>query len=189
MSSTRLADYYSDTGQFFKTLWAYLWFTRRGAIQILVATATISASILIGVGYADIVYVNVYVILLWLSLVILCFLILYPAKSPALPRFGWTWIGLIALLAGAWFLRAVNLQNFPAGFHTDESGRVDAVLRHVFNPLIPQETLNPFRTGGDSHPILYYYVFRFSIWLGGFSFVGARLSSVVAGSLAVPLFF
>ena len=184
MNHTPLADLYSDAREFLARLWAYLWQTDRGAVQILVGAATLLASVTIGLCYADEPFVTVYVILLWLYSVGICFAVLYPAERPALPHFDRTWLGLIVLLAFAFFLRYVNLQNFPPGFHTDENGMVDGVLRHVFNPLNGQLTLNPFRTGGDSHPILYYYVFRLGIWLGGFSLAGARLSSVVAGSLA-----
>jgi 4-amino-4-deoxy-L-arabinose transferase-like glycosyltransferase len=188
LDRTSFSNRVVEARRFLAKLWEHLWETQRRSTQVLVAAATILASILIGAFYADKPYMDLYPILLWLYSVIICFVVLYPARHP-FPRLSRFWIPLTGLLASAFFLRVVDLQDFPAGFHADENGMVIFALKDVLHPDLAPVTINPFRTATDSQPILYFYILRLSIWLAGYSFWGARLSSVIAGALAVPAMF
>ncbi len=175
--------------QFVIELWRQIWLTDQRAVQVVTAMAAMLASAFIGAVYAFFPFVSVYPILFWLLSVGVCFGMLYPVKGPGWTRDNRLWLGLAGLLFISFLLRVIKLNSFPPGFHADESGTVDFALRHVFHPEIPGETINPFRTGTDSQPVLYAYVLYASMRMAGYTFAGARLSSVIAGALAVPAVF
>jgi hypothetical protein len=176
-----------DGARFFLAeLWRTLWSTEQRKVQILVAGVAMLASASIGAVYADMPFIDIYPIILWLLSIGICFGMLYPARGPRLMRFDRAWIWLAMLFVVALFLRVLNLKNLPPGFHIDETGTADFALRHVFHPSIPGQTINPFRTGTDSQPVLYSYLLFFTMKLAGFTVVGARLSSVLAGGVGCP---
>lgn len=180
---------YGGIKKYFAELWRNLWLTEHRAAQVLVATVSILVSTGIGAAFADTPFINNYQIMFWILAVLVCFAMLYPARGLRLMQFNRTAMALAALVAASFFLRVINLQYFPPGYHVDEAGTIDFSLRHAFNPLNQEETVNPLRTGSDSQPVLYAYVVRLSVALFGFTIAGARLSSVIAGTLAVLAVF
>lgn len=142
-------------------------------------------SVYIGVRYSGEAYITIVPILFWLWSILICFAALYPTQKNINFYFTHTWIALIVLLVIAFFLRIFELKSFPIGFHPDENDFVDFALRHVFNPDNMGVTINPLRTGNDSQPIIYHYILRLSVALFGFSTAGARISSVIAGTMAI----
>lgn len=166
-------------------LWRHLWSDKRLVKRVGVAAFAILISVYIGVRYSGAAFISVFPILFWLWSILICFAALYPIQKTISFHFSRTWIALIILLSIAFFLRTFELRSFPIGFHPDENGFVDFALRQVFNPDNMGETINPFRTGNNSQPILYHYVLRLSVALFGFSKAGARISSVIVGTLAV----
>ena len=69
------------------------------------------------------------------------------------------------------------------GLHVDEMGVADFALQQVFTET--HHTINPFRTGPVSQPVLYHYLIRLSLAVVGNSITGLRVSSALAGALAV----
>jgi len=189
MDQDGLFHRYGGIKKYLAELWEYFWLTEHRAVQVLVAIVSILVSIGIGVTYADMPFISIFQLMFWILTVLVCFAMLYPSKGPALLRFDRRSMALVALVAVSFFLRVVNLQNFPPGLHLDETGTIDFSLRHAFNPLVPEATINPLRTGLDSQPVFYAYIVRLSVTLFGFTTVGARISSVIAGALAVLAVF
>ncbi|MEW6402256.1 MAG: glycosyltransferase family 39 protein [Chloroflexota bacterium] len=163
--------------------------TRKQAVQIVAVLTAIAISLGIGGLYADEPFISIYPMLMWLLSVGTCFGVLYLAQGPRVIRFDGMWIWLSVLFIVALILRLFKLQTLPPGFHVDESGLVDFTLRHVFHPSIPGQTLNPFRTATDSQPIMFAYIVYASVRLAGLTLAGARISSAIAGALAVPAVF
>lgn len=167
--------------------WQTLWSTKIRARQTWVTFAAMILSTGIGILYADEPFIHITPILLWLYSILICFVILYPTEKSTLFQinFNRTWIGLFILLGFAFFLRVVNIMNFPPAFLPDEAGSVDFALQNVFHPSLGWVTINPLRTGLDSQPVLYAYILRSSTALFGFSTTGARMSSILAGTLSI----
>jgi 4-amino-4-deoxy-L-arabinose transferase-like glycosyltransferase len=94
---------------------------------------------------------------------------------------------LLGVVALAVLLRLIALETIPGGFHVDEWGDADFALRYVVPPI--EETISPFVTGHSAQPALYFYVARASLAVFGERIAGLRMSSVLAGSLAVVATF
>jgi 4-amino-4-deoxy-L-arabinose transferase-like glycosyltransferase len=168
-------------------LWRTLWQSNIRGRQVCVACAAILTSMGIGYRYANEPFISILPILLWLYSILICFTFLYPVKNVSLfqIKFNRTWIKLSSLLLIAFFLRIVNLLNFPPAFLPDEAGSVEFALQNVFNPSLGRVTINPMRTGLDSQPILHSYILWLSTTWFGFSTAGVRVFSVLAGTLSV----
>ena len=165
-----------------KQLWKIARNDENRIFQIVVAVACITASFLIGVFYQDEVFFKGWQVLIWVLSLIFLFVELVPKRKIALtPNRIWAAIGAIVLVG--FLLRAVGLGAFPPGFHVDEVGTASFSLIHTFPN--PNETINPFVTGNNSHPILYNYILRFFMDVFGYTIAGDRLSSAVAGTLAI----
>lgn len=175
--------------QFTVRLWNLLWSKKERSRQVGIAFLTIIISLWIGFRYAKDVFVNLFPILLWGYLVFLCFIALYPnnRQSPLfdvkrnLPVAG----GLLLLFFVSILLRSVQLDSLPPGLHPDESGYIEFALLHIPNAEQPWLVINPFRTGLDSQPILYKYLFWISTHLFGPSISAVKIFSVIAGAMAV----
>jgi hypothetical protein len=189
MSTFQSNHLYKSVYSFLARLWQYVWLSEHRSVQVVVALATILASVFIGTTYAGEIFITIFPILFWLFSIIICFVMLCPPQKMIEFRFSRVWQGLLIILTLAFLLRFVELTHLPPGFHVDETGSVDFALRHVFNPLNRGQTINPFRTGSDSQPILFYYVLRLGVGLFGFTIVGARMSGVLVGTLAVAAVF
>lgn len=189
MKYFRSTQWIQDVSFFVKQLWKALWLTDDRVLQVLVSLISIFLSITVGFLYAKDIAVTTTPILLWLSVVVICFAILYPFDRQSGFHFNRMWVGFTGLLLAAFFLRVITLSNFPVGFHVDEAGGADFSLQHVFNPINPGETISPFRTASYSQPSLYYYFLRLSLSIFGLTIPGARMSSVLVGTLAVGATF
>ncbi|MCI0399423.1 MAG: glycosyltransferase family 39 protein [Chloroflexi bacterium] len=153
------------------------------AMQVIVALAGALVSLLIGYAYARVDWVTGWQLWTWLVTVIVVAAVLLSGagRPPLAPGRHWWW--LAALLLAAFVLRAALLEIIPGGLHVDEYGVADFSLRHIFYQ--PLQTINPFRTGPASQPILYHYLVRLFLAVAGQSITGLRLSSAVAGALGV----
>lgn len=167
------------------------WKNKTGFKQIAFACISILISSWIGFRYAEEVFIGYLPILLWIFAVFLCFAALYPENQPALFQIKrtLTWAGIFALIIIAFLIRFINLQNLPAGFHPDEAGYVDFAILHIPNLDDPYLTINPFRTGLDSQPILYKYILRFNTFFFGMNIPAAKVSSIFIGVFAVASVF
>ena len=118
----------------------------------------------------------------WLIAILVCAAALLPlGRLPRLGHIPWAWLAV--LFATALLLRATALNHIPPGLHPDEAGVATFTVLHVY----PESgsTLYPFRAGFNSQPTLFQYIIRFSLDLAGYSIAGLRLSSALAGALAV----
>jgi len=175
---------------FLAELWRYLWLDERRAAKTMIAASAILGSISIGAVYADTIGIPVFPIVLWLIEIGLCCLMLYPTvKAGRKFRIGPVWSKLLLLLAAAFLLRFAGLSVLPPGFHTDEHGTAQFVQRQVLNPLNNGHTVNPFIIDSNNQPVFYDYLWRLSLSLFGFTVAGARMSSVIAGTLSIAALF
>lgn len=167
------------------------WENKTGFKQIALACVSILISAWIGFQYAVEAFIGYLPILVWIFSVFLCFAALYPEKQPALFQIkrNHTWAGIFALIIIAFLIRFINFSNFPAGFHPDEAGYVDFAILHIPNLDDPTLTINPFRTGLDSQPVLYKYVLRLTTFLFGMNIPATKISSVLIGTLAIASVF
>jgi hypothetical protein len=153
-------------------------------MRLLVTLACLGVSFSIGFVYARDIYVNGWQLWSWLACcIVLAAVFLLGSGRPSLPMSRQLWLWPLLLFGIALLLRITFLETIPGGLHVDEVGIADFSLRHIY--AIPHETLNPFRTGPASQPSLYHYVLRLSMAVGGASIFGLRLSSALAGALAV----
>ena len=164
----RLPEYFSDDQK---------------AMQLIVALGCLVVSISIGYTYGRHIQVAGWQLWTWLVTVLIATLVLLAGagRPPLTWRKSWLWLG--GLLLVGFVLRLVLLESIPGALHVDEVGTADFSMRHVF--VKPQDTINPFRTGLASQPSLYNYLVRLSLAVGGNSIAGLRMSSVVAGTLAI----
>ena len=165
-----------------KKLWKIARDDENRVFQIVVAVACITANFLIGVFYQDKIFFKGWQVIIWAISLIFLFVELVPKRKIVLKP-DRVWVAIGAILLVGFFLRVVGLGTFPPGFHIDEVGTADFTLRHIFPN--PDETINPFITGNNSHPILYNYILRFFMDVFGYTIAGDRLSSAVAGTLAI----
>lgn len=177
----------TSTIQFIARLWDHLWSTKQRARQVGIAGIAITISLWIGFRYAEDVFVSLLPIIVWVYLMILCCLALYPNHQRALIQISLnlSWLGLLLLLGVAILLRGFHLSSLPPGLHPDEAGYIDFALLHIPSIEYSWLYINPFRTGLDSQPILYSYVLWLNTLLFGSSILAVKISSVLIGTLSV----
>ncbi|MCC7118266.1 MAG: glycosyltransferase family 39 protein [Anaerolineales bacterium] len=171
--------------------WHTFWKGKLNSRNVLLGVALL-LSLWVGVRYAGEAYIYIAPILLWAYAILLAFAVLYPKEKvkPSQFAFSSTWLWMLLLLGIAFGLRLLALNTIlTQGFHPDEAGAVDFSFIQIFAPENNGLTINPLRVGTDAQPILYNYILRWSIETFGFTFAGARLSSVIAGTLAIPAIF
>jgi len=89
---------------------------------------------------------------------------------------------LLTLWGLAIALRLINLGEIPYLLSGDE-GSMGMEAYH----LLREGRLNPFGTGWDSHPALYFYTLAIFLRLFGHTVFALRLGSALAGALTVPI--
>ena len=152
-------------------------------MQVIVGLTGALLSVSIGYSYARAIWVAGWQLWTWFVVVVVVVLALLPLKE--FPRLQLTDAKLLLLITAiAFVLRLFALDQLPAGLHGDERIVAEFAVRHAF-PADQADTLNPFRTGALSQPALYHYLIRLTIALFGYSFYGVRISSAIAGSLAI----
>lgn len=177
----------TPTFQFIASLWNLLWSTKHRARQVGLASLTIIISLWIGFRYAQEVFISLLPMMVWVYLIILCSLTLYPSRQGALI---WVsrnspWFAMLLLLGVAVFFRGFQLENLPQGLHPDEAGYIEFSLLHIPNTNTEWLYINPFRTGLDSQPVLYNYVLWFNTQVFGASISAVKITSVLAGTLSI----
>jgi hypothetical protein len=153
--------------------------------QSLLRTVVVLACFLtaLGLGYAssDQYMVKPWLPWAWIACVAVSLFALLPIGRPQpLDRRDRWMLGVLGL---AVLLRVFMLETIPGGFHVDEWGDADFALRYVVPPI--DRTISPFVTGHSAQPALYFYVARLSLAVFGERIAGLRMSSVLAGSLAI----
>ena len=151
--------------------------------QVAVAAIGVLITTWLGYAYARTIRVEGWQLWVWAACVIAVVAALMPRSRPAL-RIDKTWIVLLAVSLAALLLRATSLETVPGGLHVDELGVAGFALRHVYPPG-GGGTHNPFITASVSQPALFHYLIRLSLTLAGNSITGLRISSAIAGALAV----
>ena len=177
----------TSTFQFIASLWDLLWSTKQRARQVGIASLTIIFSRWFCFRYAEEVFVNLFAIILWVYLIFLCSLALYPNNQKPLIQVSrnLSWLGLFLLLGIAILLRGIQLGSLPRGLHPDEAGYIDFALLHIPSTENSWLFINPFRTGVDSQPILYSYVLWFNTQVFGDSIPTVKISSILVGTLSI----
>lgn len=172
-------------------VWQNFWKNKTNLKQAFLVCISIFISAWIGFQYASEAFIGYLPILLWLFAIFLCFTALYPERQATLFQLKWnmTWVGLFFLIIIAVEIRLFNLPHLPVGFHPDEAGYLDFALIHIPNSDDPYLTINPFRTGQYSQPVLYNYILRLNTSLFGMNIPATRSSSVLIGALAVASVF
>lgn len=156
----------------------------------LLRTVVVLASFLtaLGLGYAssDQFMVQPWLPWAWIACVIVSLFALLPLARPvqSLDRRDRWIFGVVVL---ALLLRVTWLETIPGGFHVDEWGDADFTLRYVVPPI--DRTISPFATGHSAQPALYFYLARASLAVFGETISGLRMTSVLAGSLAIVATF
>ena len=164
-----------------RSAWRYTFGDSRRAMIALVALGCTIISLGIAFGYARAITVQGWQLWTWLVAVAGILLALLPPLASPLPRRA-IWI-ILGVTAAALVMRLIRLEFLPIGFHLDEVGMADFSMRQVF--FKPFETINPFITGQNSHPVLYNYVEALFIHLFGPSLLSLRLMSALVGTLGV----
>ncbi len=151
-------------------------------LRTLVVLACFLTALSLGYASSDQFMVQPWLPWAWIACVIVSLFSLLPLARPqqSVDRKD-RWIFAVVLLAG--LLRVIRLETIPGGFHVDEWGAADFALRYVVPPL--DRTISPFVTGHSAQPALYFYVARLSLAAFGERIAGLRMSSVLAGSLAI----
>ena len=150
--------------------------------RILVSLVCVAVTATIGFAYALNIRVEGWQFWVWAACVAIVVFALMPGARPRLRLDrGMLWLAPLAL--AAFLLRVTSLETIPGGLHVDEYGVANFALQHV----LPASggTHNPFITGPASHPALYHYLIRISLGVFGNSIAGLRVSSALAGALAV----
>jgi len=154
----------------------------RRILEIIVALACIFVALSIGIAYSTSHLVKGWQLWMWL----LCCAVITIALAPLQlhrPRFD---VGLRALFIVtllAFVLRVVSLGTIPGGLHVDEYGFARFTMEQVLTG--GEQTISPFIVGQDSHPTLFFYLIRLFLAVFGYTIVGLRIPSVLAGVLAV----
>lgn len=152
-------------------------------MQLVVALACLAVSVGLGLGHLPHSVVDGWQLWLWLILVGMVAACLIPPRASARPRLvHGRW--LLGLFVCALALRALALDALPPGLYTDELGSAGYTVTFVF-PGDDMPTANPFQVGPNSHPTLYYYILRLCFALFGYTIPALRISSAVAGAMAV----
>ncbi|MBI4673816.1 MAG: glycosyltransferase family 39 protein [Chloroflexi bacterium] len=167
---------------FFESLGRDLLGDDNRAKRVLACLACLIVTTLLGYGYASQVHVQGWQLWVWVLCVFITLVALFPTTPPPLKsERTWIWLGII--FVAAFFLRALFLETIPGGLHTDETGTAGFSMLQV-TPF-SSKTINPFRTGPASWPVLYYYIERVSMGLFGATITGLRLPSAFIGALSV----
>lgn len=152
-------------------------------MQLFAGIAAMAITISIGYIYAGHLLVDGWQ--LWTWLVTIFVLVATLLSLPYRPRLRLSrheyW--LLALVASALLLRLLFIETIPGLLHVDETGSADFPMRQLYHP--DGQLFNPFRTGASSQPALYHFLTRLTLTIFGYSITGIRISSVVAGTLAV----
>ena len=151
-------------------------------MQIIVGITGMFFSLSLGYVFATIPRVAGWQLWTWLITVIVVTTALIPLSfRPRIKPALWHWPLVITVVALG--LRIFFLDDVPGGLHVDEMGVANFAALHVFPPQ--GMTINPFQTGASSQPVLYHYLIRLSFFIFDYSIAGLRISSVIAGTLAV----
>lgn len=155
-------------------------------MQIIVGLTGMFVSLSLGYAFVDTSWVDGWQLWTWLITVLVVVAALLPMSHfPHIKPALWHWppaITVVALL-----LRLPFLDTIPGGLHVDEMGVAGYAALHVFPP--DALTINPFHTGASSQPTLYHYLVRLSFVLFDYTIPALRISSALAGTLAVPATF
>ncbi len=155
-------------------------------MQITVGLSCLLITISVGYLYVHDINVQGWQLGTWGMSVLVAAAVLFSARDfPKTKLSEWKWLTLLFVVA--LLLRVVLLEMIPGLLHVDEIGSADFPMRHVFPA--PGRTINPFRTATASQPALYAYLQWAAIHLLGYSIQTIRLSSAVAGTLAVLVTF
>ncbi len=154
-------------------------------MQIAAGLAGMGISLGLGYAYANVIWVTGWQLWMWgITVVLVTAVLLSFSHRPRWQRPDWRMTGLIlGAVAIIFLLRALFLETIPGGLHVDEMSVADFAARHVFPGT--GQTVNPFVTGTSSQPALHHYLVRLSFQLFGYSISSLRLTSAVAGGLAV----
>ena len=154
----------------------------RTQLRIFVFLACLFTTVSLGYVYADHAMVAGWQLWTFLLSIVVALVVVLPLDGLQIEvKRHYLW--LLGLFLVALLLRIPFLEHFPPGLHVDEFGTADFTLRHVFPPT--DLTLSPFRTGQSSQPSLYNYILRASLALIGESITGLRITSALAGAVAV----
>src|SRR3990172_31922 len=149
---------------------------------ILVSLVCVAVTATMGYTYALNIRVEGWQFWVWVASVAVVVFALMPSDRPRL-RLDKSLLWLAPLTLAALLLRATSLETIPGGLHVDEYGVAGFALQHVFPAS--SGTHNPFITGPASHPALYHSLFRISLAVFGNTITGLRISSALAGTMAV----
>ncbi|MEW5719919.1 MAG: glycosyltransferase family 39 protein, partial [Chloroflexota bacterium] len=152
------------------------------AMRVVIAVACTLTTSLIGYVYAREIVVRGWQLGAWVICVVTIIIALMPPERPSF-RITKLEIGALGLMLAALLLRVTFLEQAPGGLHVDEVGAADFALRQVFPDS--ELTANPFRTGPASQPTLFFYLQRLALALVGNSITGLRITSALAGALAI----
>jgi hypothetical protein len=152
-----------------------------GAGAFLVWTAQRSRPL--GEGHRDIVVA-------WLLTIVATVLVVWQPSPHGALRGGRRWVAAhradLLIAAALAVLAAVpmtiKLDSYPWAFNGDE-GLFGMSSRAVLNGV----PVNPFGTGTQAHPNLYFYLQAGSMALFGDTVVGARMINAILGTVSVPL--
>ncbi|HKZ85747.1 MAG TPA: glycosyltransferase family 39 protein [Anaerolineae bacterium] len=150
--------------------------------RILVSLVCVAVTATMGYTYALNIRVEGWQFWVWVASVAVVVFALMPSDRPRL-RLDKSLLWLAPLTLAALLLRATSLETIPGGLHVDEYGVAGFALQHVFPAS--SGTHNPFITGPASHPALYHYLIRISLAVFGNTITGLRISSALAGTMAV----
>ncbi len=185
---SRFSPAWAAVQQTFQQLSGQIRGNGRAQLRIFVVLACLVTTLSLGYVYADQSMVRGWQLWTFLLCVLVALVAMLPLPGkiqrdllPFQVRRHHLW--LVGLVFAAALLRVLFLERFPPGLHVDEFGTADFTLRHVFPP--EDLTLSPFRTGQSSQPSLYNYLLRLSLAVVGESITGLRITSALAGSIAV----
>jgi len=150
--------------------------------RILVSLVCVAVTATMGYTYALDIRVEGWQFWVWAACVAVVVFVLLPSDRPRL-RLDKGLLWLAPLTLAALLLRVTSLETIPGGLHVDEYGVASFALQHLFPAS--GGTHNPFITGPASHPALYHYLIRISLDVFGITITGLRISSALAGTVAV----
>ena len=154
--------------------------------RAVVVLASFLTALSLGYASSDQFMVRPWLPWAWIACVLVSLFALLPIARPQ-ARFDRRDRWLLGVVALAGLLRVIRLETIPGGFHVDEWGAADFALRYVVPPI--ERTISPFVTGHSAQHALYFYLARASLAVFGERIAGLRMSSVLAGSLAVVATF
>ncbi len=96
----------------------------------------------------------------------------------------WEWALMAALTLVAVLIRAIALGHVPENFSGDE-GEMGSEARAVISGALR----DPFTTGWQSHPTLWFYLQAAALRVFGNGVVGLRLLSALLGAATVPVLY